>query len=51
MEKINKEEFFEEVRYCFECPICNEHSENPEEPEVGNEVTCEHCEAEFEIES
>lgn len=43
MKSINVKNISEEIRYVWECPECNEITEEVEEQEVGDTVACTHC--------
>ncbi len=50
MPTIKRESFSKEVRWFFECPACNDFSDEFGDPENIECVTCEHCGEEIDIE-
>lgn len=51
MEKVEKSDFTEIVKYAVECPNpqCLDFIEFDENPDIGDVLTCEYCDTEFEV--
>jgi rRNA maturation endonuclease Nob1 len=48
--KIKREEITEEVRYVWECPKCSHFNEGCDDPDYMDEIMCEECGEDLEIE-
>jgi transcription elongation factor Elf1 len=46
---IDREDFWVNITYCFECPLCMEISESSDDNRYDDTVLCEHCGQEIKV--